>query len=311
MRITVLIPTYHRTTDLKRCLEALQRQTQAPAEVLLVVRDTDTKTWEFIQQFLAGELIIQTVIVTVPGQVAALNAGLDAAQGDIIAITDDDAAPHLDWLERIQAHFIADDQVGGVGGRDWVYHGTQRVEGARLQVGKIQWFGRTINNHHLGAGPARTVDILKGANMSYRRTAISGLYFDLRLKGCGAQVHNDLGFSLTVRKRGWKLIYDPTVAVDHFPAERFDEDQRTQFNALAWSNMAHNETVALLTYLSPLQRVIYLVWATLIGTRGSFGLIQVIRFLPMERALAVQKWFATLQGRWQGIQACTPSIFLE
>ena len=64
---------------------------------------------------------MRTVKVNVPGQVAALNAGLDKTQGEIIAITDDDAAPHVDWLERIEARYLADKAIGGVGGRDFLY----------------------------------------------------------------------------------------------------------------------------------------------------------------------------------------------
>jgi glycosyltransferase involved in cell wall biosynthesis len=79
-----------------------------------------------------------------------MNAGMDAAGGDIIAFTDDDAAPHTDWLEGIEAHFLSDTNIGGVGGRDWVYHGTQLEEGEREVVGQVQWFGRVIGEHHLG-----------------------------------------------------------------------------------------------------------------------------------------------------------------
>ena len=48
MIITVLIPTYHRTRDLARCLEALEDQTRAPDEILLVVRDTDSETRDML-----------------------------------------------------------------------------------------------------------------------------------------------------------------------------------------------------------------------------------------------------------------------
>lgn len=280
----------------------MQKQTRPADEVLLVVRDTDTETWTFLQSFNPNALPIRPVTVNIPGQVAALNAGIEAAQGDIIAITDDDAAPHVDWLERIEAHFLADSRVGGVGGRDWVYHGTELEDGARQVVGRVQWFGRVIGDHHFGVGEPREVDVFKGANMSYRRTAIASLRFDERLRGTGAQAHNDLGFSLSVRRAGWKLIYDPKVGIDHYPAQRFDEDQRYKFNEVALINMVHNETLILLDYLSPVQRLIFLVWAILVGTRSTYGLVQWLRFLPKERAVAGRKLLASLRGRWQGWQ---------
>ncbi len=246
--------------------------------------------------------------VKASGVVAALNTGLDTAQGDIIAITDDDAAPHADWLARIETHFLSDERVGGVGGRDWVYHGTQLIDGVCEVVGRVQWFGRVIGDHCFGVGEPREVDVFKGANMSYRRTAITGLHFDERMRGTGAQVHFELAFTLALKRAGWKLIYDPEVAIDHYPAQRFDEDQRYKFNAIALSNTVHNQTLILLEYLPPIRRAVFLLWAILVGTREALGFLQWLRFLPSEGALAGQKLLASLRGHWQGWRSWQESI---
>ncbi|MBW4603828.1 MAG: glycosyltransferase family 2 protein [Calothrix sp. FI2-JRJ7] len=302
MYLTVIVPTYRRPQDLSQCLEALQEQTRIADEVMVVVRDIDTDTWEFIKTFDQKSLPLTICKVSVPGQVAALNAALDQASGDIIAITDDDAMPHRDWLARIENYFLNDSCIGGVGGRDWIYEGDKLVSGAKQIVGKVQWFGRMIGEHHVGIGEAREVDILKGANMSYRRSALKNVRFDTRLRGTGAQVHNDLAFSLSVQKAGWKLIYDPKVAVNHYPAQRFDEDKRGIFNEVAVINLAHNETLILLEYLQPIKRLIYILWAVLVGTRDAYGIVQVVRFFKSENTLALKKFVASLKGRWQGWQ---------
>lgn len=301
MKITVIVPTYRRTKDLARCLEELQKQTRPADEVILVVRDTDTETWAFLEAFNLGSLPLRTETVSITGVVAAMNTGLEVAKGDIIAFTDDDAGPHLDWLERIEAHFLADDRVGGVGGRDWVYHGTELEDGAREVVGQVQWFGRVIGNHHIGVGEPREVDVLKGVNMSFRRTAIAGLRFDQRMRGTGAQVHFEVAFTLALRRAGWTLIYDPKVAVDHFRGQRFDEDKRDTFNELAVTNAVHNETLILLEHFSWIQRTVFLVWAMLVGTRDAPGFLQWLRFSAKEGSLAGKKWLASIRGRWQGV----------
>jgi cellulose synthase/poly-beta-1,6-N-acetylglucosamine synthase-like glycosyltransferase len=305
MTISVLVPTYHRSQDLARCLEALKSQSCLATEVLIVVRDTDDETHRFLKSFVSGILPIRVVDVFRPGQVAALNAGLATARGEIIAITDDDAVPHSDWLERIKAHFLTDGSVGGVGGRDWVYeNGNSEPVSTDLfvTVGKLQWFGRSIGNHHIGTGEARDVDILKGANMSYRREAIAGLYFDERLKGTGAQVNNDMAFSLSVRRKGWKIIYDPKCAVDHYPSPRFDEDKRDSFNFQAYYNAAYNQTLILLVHQSKFQVVAYLFWSILIGTRGCVGLVQVVRLLNSQRMLVFDKWLAASLGHFHAVK---------
>jgi cellulose synthase/poly-beta-1,6-N-acetylglucosamine synthase-like glycosyltransferase len=303
IKMTVLIPTYRRPQDLERCLKALQLQTRPADEVLVTVRDIDFETWDFLATFHPESLPIEVLNIPVPGVVAAINLGFESAAGDIISITDDDAAPHSDWLQRIEAHFLADNCLGGLGGRDWMYvNGQLQNAQPGTSVGRIQWFGRMIGNHHIGEGEPQEVDLLKGVNMSFRKVALAKLRCDERMKGTGAQVHFEGALSLAIKRNGWKLIYDSAVAVDHYPAQRFDEDQRDTFNAIAWVNRSHNETVGLLDHLSLPQKIVYLIWAILIGTRDVFGFIQLFRFLPTERSLAFQKWWVSVQGRWQGLQ---------
>lgn len=308
LKMSVLVPTYRRPRALERCLEALKRQTRPADEVVVVIRDSDRESRTFLETFDATPLPLQVLSVSRPGQVAALNAGLDRVRGEAIAITDDDAEPRPRWLEAIEAHFLADERVGGVGGRDLVYLGDRSVEGTSDVVGRIQWFGRIVGNHHLGAGKPREVDLLKGANMSYRRKAIENIRFDERLKGTGAQVGNDMAFSLAVKRSGWKLIYDPEVAVDHRTAERFDEDDRDSFDEVAVTNRVHNETLILLEHLSPLQRFTFLCWAILVGTTSAPGIAQWSRLFPDEGELANRKLRACFRGLWQGYRTWRSSI---
>ncbi|KKD34942.1 glycosyltransferase family 2 protein [Limnoraphis robusta] len=302
MTITVLIPTYRRPQDLANCLEGLKKQTRQVDEILVVVRDIDTETWAFFRSFNQEDLPLRILTAIAPGQVAALNLGLEAAQGDIIAITDDDAIPHFDWLERIETHFISNPKIAGVGGRDWTYRNGKLEDNPKQNVGQIQWFGRVIPHHNLGVGEARSVDWLKGANMSYRRSTIGEHRFDERLKGKGAQGRNDLAFSVQLKKAGWILIYDPKVAVDHYPGQQFDDNRREGFNPTIYTYEVHNETLALLEYLQPLRITIYLIWAVFIGTRSRFGLVQCLRFLPQQKGLVWKKWQAALQGHQQAWQ---------
>jgi glycosyltransferase involved in cell wall biosynthesis len=302
MRNTVLIPTYRRPQDLARCLKALQQQTKSVDQAIIVVRDTDTETRQFLDQFPPHILPFQIVTVTQPGVVAALNAGLAQVEGDIVSITDDDAAPHPDWLAKINTHFSVNSAIGGVGGRDWVYQGDQLETGSRFIVGKLQWCGRVIGNHHLGVGIPREVDVLKGVNMSFRTQAIGKLCFDNRMLGTGAQVHFEMSFTLTLKRAGWTMIYDPSIAVDHYPAQRFDEDQRHNFNDTALINLVHNETLILLEHLSPLRQIVFLFWSILVGTRESLGICQWLRLFPQQKEIASKKLRASLQGRYLGYQ---------
>ena len=301
MNITVIIPTYRRPKYLHNCLTGFKQQTRLADEILLIVRNSDRLTWEFLNSFDAEYLPLRTLTVKVTGVVAAMNLGLDAAQGDLVCFIDDDAVPRNDWLGKIEAHFGADPKLVGLGGRDRMYvDGKKLVEGQKPIVGKLQWFGRMIANHNLGVGKPREVDFLKGVNMSYRRQAIANMHFDERMKGTGAQAHFEVSFCLSLKRAGCKLLYDPQIVVEHYLAKRFDEDARDHFNRVAFFNEVHNETLAILEHFSPLKRIIFITWSMLVGTRKAFGLVQLIRFLPQEGKMAVDKWLISIRGRREG-----------
>jgi glycosyltransferase involved in cell wall biosynthesis len=266
----------------------------------MIVRADDEESRLVLARYEAQSQPMCVVAVRAEGVVAALNAGLEQVQADVVAFTDDDAAPRPDWLQRIEAQFVSDSSLGGLGGRDWIYQHGALEDGRENVVGKISWFGRAVGNHHLGMGTAREVDTLKGVNMSFRTVALEGVRFDSRLRGSGAQVGNELGVSLAVKKRGWKLIYDPQVAVDHFPSVRHDEDRRNTFSTLAVRNAAFNESLLLSEYLAFPRNLLFLLWAILVGTRTAPGVLQWLRLLGSEWRTATPRFIATAAGRVGG-----------
>lgn len=290
----VIVPSYRRSTDLARCLGALRQQTSMPNQVVVVVRAEDLEGRAVVAA-ADPELAITEVLSTRPGQVAALNAGLCAVRCDITAITDDDAAPRSDWVERLVDHF-ADPHVSAVGGRDVV---AGAADGRHPLVGVVGWYGRTTGNHHRGTGPVRPVDVLKGANMTFRTSWLRRVGFDERLRGSGAQVHNDLAVCLQIRRAGGHLLYDPEVVVDHYPARRPAGDDRTH-GTFADSDEVHNETLALMEFLPVSRRSVWWLWAVLWGTRRSPGLGISLVLLPSSRWSVPGTLLACWRGRAAG-----------
>ncbi len=297
MTISVLVPSYRRPQDLERCLIAIAKQHRPPDEVILVSRNGDQPTRELATSWQTA-LRLAIIDVDLAGQVNALNAGLKAVRHELVAITDDDAAPRPEWLARIEASFQKDVRLGGLGGRDWL-HANGRIDSRiRSRVGEIQWFGRLVGNHHLGAGPPRDVDVLKGANMSYRMSALAGIQFDASLRGNGAQVCNDMAFSLAVKAAGWKLVYDPSVEVDHYPASRFDLDQRNTFHPQAVEDEAFNRYWAMDRSVCPLlKKKMALLWQHAVGTEAAPGAIHVLRGVLRQDREAFDRWGYAMSGR--------------
>ncbi|MCC8391219.1 glycosyltransferase family 2 protein [Paraburkholderia sp. MMS20-SJTR3] len=306
LRVSVIVPTYRRTADLARCLAALDAQQRRADEVIVVARHDDYATLDWLRTREASRPEPRRCVVLVqrPGVVAAYNLGIESASGDVLCFTDDDAAPHRDWIARIAQAFKQNPTLGGIGGRDIVHERGRILEGRKPTVGLVRWYGRTIGNHHIGHGAAREVQVLKGVNMAFRRDAIGALRFDARLRGTGAQVHCEMAFSLDVRGRGWTLVYDPALLVEHFPAVRGDEDQRYSFNDAAFYNASFNLRLIMCEHLSPAGRWAFVVYSTLIGDRADPGFLRALS-LGFERgglALSLRKWrvgLRAMRGAWQ------------
>jgi hypothetical protein len=239
--------------------------------------------------------------------VAALNCGLTAARGVIVAFVDDDAVPSVDWLKRIVETFERDDRVAAVGGRDVILLGGRVLEPERRRglrrvwpapaVGRIQWFGRMLGNHHVGVGGARDVDVLKGVNMSFRREAVVGHGFDERLRGVGVQMHSELSICLPLRRRGLRVVYDPGISVLHYPAPRPLGKEREDHTREGVASSTHNEVLQILDYFGPGRRVVLTVWGFCVGTTCSPGLVVLTRDLLERRPAAWMRFDAAQHGR--------------
>ncbi len=299
VKLSVAIPTYRRPKELRRALDALLSQNRRVDEVIVVARVGDAATHQVVREFPIA-LRLKLELVERPGMVEAVNRALDRAAGDVVALIDDDAAPHADWAGRIVQAYEGDPELAGLGGRDHIFQHGAWLEGQAPVVGIVRWYGKVLGNHHRGAGLKRDVDCLKGVNMSFRRAALGNLRMDPRLRGSGAQWHCDLKLCLELRARGKRLAYDPSLVVDHFPAPRHDEDQRDSVNSWAYENQVHNVTLALLEYLSPAGRAILIAQALLIGAwNGYCGLLKGLLYIP--RIGARQAWErtrASARGVW-------------
>lgn len=290
LTIGVQISTYKRPAKLQQCLDGLARQTILPDDIIVVCQDSDIESCEWLSERAGNGSQIRVVTLSSPGAVASRNAGLEACHTDILAIIDDDVVPHADWVCRIRDHFKADPSLGGLGGRDHVHDGERFDERLAKNVGYLNWWGRDIGNHHLGYGRPREVQILKGANMSYRAQAIAGLRFDTRLRGSTVQPHEDLAFSLAVNRRGWKLLYDPAVLVYHFagrPDQRAYSSNAASVDLRDLSNAAFNSVIALWDKLTPARRAAFVFWSIFIGTGVEPGVLQAFRYMPR---LGVHAW---------------------
>jgi cellulose synthase/poly-beta-1,6-N-acetylglucosamine synthase-like glycosyltransferase len=303
--IGVMIPTYRRSRDLMRCLDALQRQQQPPDDVMVIVRREDRETQDALGIYGRGSLPLRVLLVDIPGTVHAHNVGIEACITDVLAMIDDDTAPHPQWLRVILEDFQADPHLGGLGGRDRCFDGDSFDERQESTVGKLQWFGRAIGNHHRGYGGIREVDLLKGANMSFRAAALEKARCDTRLRGKGAQPNEDTSLTLAVKRAGWKIAYDANALVDHYQTIR---EEKRHYGGIAhitdpvpYVDFAYNEVIGVWDFLSTPRKIAFVGWSFLVGTGVCPGLVQAIRFTPKLGTQSWYRFFLAQKGKHEAV----------
>lgn len=278
LTVSVIIPTFRRPGQLVRCLHALALQTVPPTEVLVATRADDGPTRRALALARsAGRVAVTVVEVGRANASVARNRCLERARGDVIAMLDDDTVPRPGWLAALVARFRDDPRIGGVGGPDWLAGVETPPADRPARVGRVQWWGRRVGLHHDGTNAPCDVEWLKGANMSFRRLALPAGGFRQDLRGSAAQFAEDVALALAVRAAGWKLVYDPAVAVAHFPGTLVaGHDHRTLLDDTSLEDAAHNESVAMLAYLPRARRLVFRCWAALVGTRLLPGLVAAL-----------------------------------
>jgi GT2 family glycosyltransferase len=205
--VTVAICTRDRPDALRDVVADVLAQAPGDAQVLVVDQSEDptaTDAW------FAGQRDprLRRDVHAARGLPDARNHALALAVGRVVLFLDDDARLRPGC---VSAHVAAyqDPGVGAVAGRI-----VERVVRPNATPGtcRIDAGGRARCN--LDGGAARDVESLKGANMSFRRLALTGLGgFDPGYGGTALLEEADVAARL--RAAGWRLRYAPDAAVDH------------------------------------------------------------------------------------------------
>jgi glycosyltransferase involved in cell wall biosynthesis len=279
--ISVIIPSYKRASDLKRCLEAIARQTRQANEVVVIAREEDTETLAVVSTVESGLKNLRRLYVTQPGLVAALNHALDNLEADLLVFTDDDAEAQIDWLARIEKRF-EDPKVGAVGGRDWLQLPSEPSRYSPTEttrVGVLTWYGKAYGNHHCPVrGHTREVMFLKGVNMAIRRKALGPARIDSRLRGSGSQVGTELDLCSRIRQAGYILLFDDRILVKHHCSPRPKGDDRCDINGSVFEDCCFNTHYLISKHFGLIRSAIHLGNNLLLGWRSQPGLLAALKW---------------------------------
>jgi Glycosyl transferase family 2 len=252
------------------------------------LRASDTPSQRVAERHRSDVLHVLTP--ELPGVLAALRLGVSHSTGAIVAFTDDDAEPREDWLAGLTG-LLAQQKVGASGGRDVI---PGQTSPRRSGVGRFTWYGKLVGNHHLGCGPPRDVDALKGVNMAFRAECLALPSPDV-LRGDGAEVYFELLCARWVTRLGWRLVYDPAIEVAHEGAPRSGHDRRGRPSAEAIRDAAHNFVVAA-TALDRGRLPRQVAYSLVMGSRDAPGLGRALLALVRGEREVVRRFAPSLAG---------------
>lgn len=118
LSVSLVIPVLNAARTLPRCLAALGRLDPKPDEIIFVDNGSSDGSQGLMKAFACDQArwVVRCLIQPKRGASAARNMGIQAAAGEVIAFTDADCEPEVDWLKRLVVPF-QDPAVGAVAGR--------------------------------------------------------------------------------------------------------------------------------------------------------------------------------------------------
>jgi GT2 family glycosyltransferase len=203
--VTVVVPTLAADETLATCLASLAAQTFSDFEVVVV----DNSGRRAVQSGLRVKVIANNQNV---GFGAAVNQAFRESEAPYLAVLNDDACAHPEWLAALIAALEPRSDVGMCASQVWL-EGRGSLDSAGML---LCLDGSSKQRGHLesGASYARLQEALlpSGSAAMYRREMLEeiGLFDESFFLYC-----EDTDLGLRARWAGWECLYVPEAVVDH------------------------------------------------------------------------------------------------
>jgi cellulose synthase/poly-beta-1,6-N-acetylglucosamine synthase-like glycosyltransferase len=201
-KVSIVIAAHNEADVIEDKIESVLGLDYPPErlEVVIASDGSDDGTDEIVSRAANGR--VRLLALDRVGKAAALNAAVDAAEGDVLVFTDANSILSKQAVREL-VEPLADPAIGGVAGNQVYFKPTS---GDSSVVGEQQYwnFDRILKQAQSAAG---SVTGATGALYSIRR----GLFRPVR-----ADVNDDLLTSLRVIEQGYRLVFAPkAVAYEH------------------------------------------------------------------------------------------------
>lgn len=228
--VSVIVPCYNEERRIGDLLRALAAQTFPvnSMEVLIVDGMSTDGTREVIEGFARSHPDLRLRLIDNPDRIipAALNRGVEAAQGEILLRLDAHSVPDPDYVQQ-SVLTLTQTEVANVGGL-W-----------RIEPGADTWIARSIaaaGAHPLGAGDARyrtrgTPGAVETVPFgAFRREWVQ------RIGGFNENLltNEDYEFNTRLREAGGVVWFNPAIQSVYFSRPTLEELARQYFRYGYW-----------------------------------------------------------------------------
>lgn len=203
MKVSIVIPAYNEEKIIGDCLRAIEGQTRAPDEVIVVDNNSKDRTSEIAKSFS----FVRVVHEPNQGMIQARNRGVSEATGDIIARCDADTFVSPTWIEAITNSF-ANADVDAISGPAYYYDLPAKEFFKSLQ--EIIFFKTwKFFKHH---------ETMFGSNMAFTKSIWNKVLPNLAQYD--EDMHEDMDLAIHIHRIGGKIRFVPSM-VANISARRF------------------------------------------------------------------------------------------
>lgn len=222
--ISIVVCTYNRCERLQRFLQSMEAVPDVPLPVweLIIVDNNSSDDTRQVVEACARRWTARVVYLFEPrqGKSYALNAGIAAARGGIVACTDDDVTVHPQWLSGLWQTFLAYD-CPAVGGK--IVPVFEAAIPRWLALYPSYPFLNALVSFDFGTVPCALRHPPFGANMAFRKEVFAR--YGLFRTDLGPADGNPMGkgedseFASRLLRDGKTIMYAPGAVIFH-PVER-------------------------------------------------------------------------------------------
>jgi glycosyltransferase involved in cell wall biosynthesis len=219
--LSLMICTRNRGAQLAQTLKSVSAiQSQLNWELVVVDNGSTDRTSAVVAEFAASfDHPLQMINQQGQGVSLAKNAGWQATRSDIVVCIDDDCYPEEDYLDAMFECFSKDPKLGFVGGRILLHDPRDR----RITIQE------SLEPLFFPPGSFIRAGAIHGANVAYRRAAVSGVGGFDPWFGAGALYSGDEAELIArISAAGWNGAYDPKPVVYHHHGRRTAKDEWRQ-----------------------------------------------------------------------------------